>query len=86
MKEKDDPNGQLQAAHTHSTRHRNEIVASEQCACFYCCKFFKPNEISEWIDDDTARCPQCGIDSVLGSASGFDLTQEFIESMHKYWF
>lgn len=49
--------------------------------------------IHEWIDvlDDsdigqTAMCPYCGIDSVIGSASGFPITPEFLMRMRAYWF
>jgi len=31
-------------------------------------------------------CPRCGIDSVLGSASGFSLSRDFLNRMHHYWF
>jgi hypothetical protein len=36
--------------------------------------------------EDTAMCPRCGIDSVIGSASGIDLTPEFLRKMHDFWF
>jgi len=28
----------------------------------------------------------CGIDSVIGSASGYPITTEFLESMNRRWF
>jgi hypothetical protein len=63
-------------AHTHAARHRNEIERSEQCGCFYCLETFVPGEIQDWTDDGaTAMCPRCGIDSVLGSASGFSFAR-----------
>jgi len=46
----------------------------------------------EWIDDGvdesdkTAQCPYCGIDSVVGSKSGYPVTPEFLERMKKHWF
>ena len=48
---------------------------------------FRPQAIWEWIDDDqTAMCPYCGIDSVIGSASGYPLTRDFLERMASHWF
>jgi hypothetical protein len=48
---------------------------------------FPPAEINEWIDDNgTAMCPRCGIDAVIGSASGFSLSEKFLQQMHHYWF
>lgn len=74
-------------AHKHSSRHRPEIERSEECGCFYCLRRFKPKEIEEWTDDETtAMCPYCGIDSVIGSASGYPLSDGFLQRMHNYWF
>ncbi|TSJ77520.1 cytoplasmic protein [Rariglobus hedericola] len=33
----------------------------------------------------TAGCPVCENDSVIGSASGLDLNDEFLRSLDKYW-
>jgi len=74
-------------AHEHSSKHRAEVLASEICGCFYCEKTFGAQEISDWIDDEqTALCPKCGIDSVIGSASGFPINKEFLHQMCEYWF
>jgi hypothetical protein len=71
-------------AHKHSIRHRQELEASESCGCFYCLAIFEPSSLEDWVDegDSTALCPQCGIDSVIGSASGYPITREFLERMH----
>jgi len=85
------------AAHSHSSAHRVELYQSEICGCFYCLAIFAPSEIQEWIDDApeekdvaltgvTAVCPRCGIDSVVGSASGYPITHEFLSDMHRHWF
>ena len=76
-------NANLESAHKHSSRHREEILASEVCGCFYCLATFPPGEIEDWIDEkkrvgETAICPRCGIDSVIGSQSGFPITPEFL--------
>jgi hypothetical protein len=74
-------------AHKHCGKHRAEVLKSKICACFYCQGHFAPTEIVEWIDkDQTAMCPKCGIDSVLGAKAGFPLTPEFLGEMNKYWF
>jgi hypothetical protein len=82
----------IQEAHKHSHNHRAEIEASELCGCFYCCSTFKPSAIDIWIDENdagigqTAMCPRCPIDSVIGSASGFPIEVEFLKEMKRYWF
>jgi hypothetical protein len=75
------------AAHTYSSRHRAQIESSDICACFYCLSMFPPGQIVEWVDDeDTAICPRCGIDSVIGSESGVPLTPAFLKQMKHHWF
>lgn len=78
-------------AHGHSSYHRNEIQNSEICGCFYCLAIFKPQAIDGWVDEQddigqTALCPMCGIDSVIGSKSGFPINQAFLQMMHQEWF
>jgi len=90
----DDCPHQIREAHDRSSKHRAEILASDHCACFYCLATFPPSAVQPWTDvstdsglGQTALCPKCGIDSVLGSAaSGVALTDHFLEEMHRYWF
>ncbi len=80
---------ELEEAHRHSSRHREEIEASRTCGCFYCLEVFRPEEIRRWVPDEgTALCPRCGdlIDAVIGSASGFPITQRFLARMHLHYF
>jgi len=76
----------------HSSNHRSEILASSVCGCFQCCARFSPQDIHEWVDEgpsgegQTALCPKCGIDSVIGVRSGLDVSEEFLATMKAYWF
>lgn len=75
------------AAHKHSTRHRAEVEASSRCACFFCFRTFKGAEVTAWTDgNQTALCPKCGVDSVLGSASKHRLDDPFLRGMHQHFF
>jgi len=82
----------LEAAHRHSSNHRQEVLASQQCGCFYCLATFAPADLRDWVDQDehgvgtTALCPRCGIDSVIGSKSGVPLDETFLRRMRAYWF
>ena len=83
--------GSLRRAHDHCTRNRAEVLASDWCRCFYCLGRFKTGDIEEWVDEtegdqQTAVCPLCGIDSVLGDAAGLDLSDEFLNQMNTFWF
>ena len=80
------------AAHQHSIRHRAEILESDRCRCFCCLATFGPTDILQWIDESpkdpeqTALCPRCGVDSVIGSASGVPLDDVFFQEMRKAYF
>lgn len=76
-------------AHDYSIHNRNHIEKSYYCGCFCCGRIFRPFQIRsyDWIDDnDTALCPYCGIDSVIGDYSGFPVTKDFFNEMKEYWF
>ena len=80
-------------AHQYCNNHMEALKKDKICGCFYCRKIFSPSEIKDWIIADnncdrygTAICPYCGIDSVIGESSGYPITKEFMEEMHKVWF
>lgn len=48
---------------------------------------FNLSQITDWCDDEnTALCPYCGMDSILGESSGFPINEQFLIGMHKEWF
>ena len=72
------------AAHKHASRHRVELEASDRCACFFCFRKFVVADIKKWVDgEQTALCPHCGLDSVLG-ASGCRIDDPFLRKMHQH--
>jgi hypothetical protein len=95
-----DPNSEdeLTRAHTHCAGHRDEVLRSDACGCFSCSSVFAPTAIAEWIEERngwfatrpdpwTAICPHCGIDAVIGTASGFPADDgAFLQSMNARWF
>jgi len=80
----------LKSAHKHSFLNQEAVNASELAGCFYCCEVYPPSQVKRWVPENcggkTAICPKCGIDSVLGSASGYPLTADFLKVMEWYWF
>jgi hypothetical protein len=77
----------VREAHKRSINHRDEVETSTVCGCFYCLSIFPPAEIVDWTDEDqTALCPKCGIDSVIGDRSGFPISTEFLATMRSHWF
>jgi len=58
---------------------------------FYCGAIFSPKEVKEWVDEEegvsqTALCPRCGIDAIIGSKSGYPITADFLGIMKIHWF
>ena len=77
----------LLEAHKYSFKNRKQLEKDSKCGCFCCCTIFNPKEIKEWCDDDdTALCPYCGIDSIIGESSGYPIDKKFLNDMKKYWF
>ncbi|MDC9825045.1 cytoplasmic protein [Devosia sp. ZB163] len=79
---------ELKAAHEHSWKHRQEVESSTTCGCYFCLATFAPSDITEWIDEGScAMCPRCGIDAVLGDASGLPVSDdEFLLLMRREFF
>jgi hypothetical protein len=74
-------------AHKHASKHRAEVEGSGRCGCFFCFRTFPPSLIKKWTDSaQTALCPMCGVDSVIGSASSHRLDDAFLRKMHTHWF
>lgn len=89
----------LLAAQRHATNNRAEIDAGTLCGCFYCMKTFPPTDIIAWSGfdlaqfdnpqaegDETALCPHCGSESVIGNRSGYPIDAVFLGDMHEAWF
>lgn len=74
--------------HDHCSHNRKEIARSKNCACFYCKTHFESSKIERWVgkQGDTALCPNCSIDAVIGDASGIELTSNLLELMSYEWF
>ncbi len=74
-------------AHKYCTRNKENLQKDTICGCFYCLEIFSPKEIEMWLNrEDTALCPYCCVDSVIGESSGYPITKEFLKKMNEYWF
>ncbi len=81
---------ELQRLHRLSFANREAVSKSDVCGCFFCLKTFSGSAISQWVDESrdtqTAMCPHCGIDSVLASGSGIEITPEVLAGMNQHYF
>ena len=74
-------------AHKYSIHNKKYLLQDSKCGCFFCLEIFDPKEITSWIDqEDTAMCPYCDIDSIIGESTGFPITENFLKKMQNYWF
>ncbi|MFC3104992.1 cytoplasmic protein [Salinisphaera aquimarina] len=82
----------LHRLHETSSNHRELILNSIQLGCFHCCKQFSPEALDEWWDEDangigqTAVCPYCGIDTVVGDAAGHRITEQLLAALRDHFF
>ena len=88
----------LLAAHRHATNNRAEIEASRLCGCFDCMQIYPADEVVAWSGFDldsfnnpdaappeTALCPRCGSESVIGDTSGHAIKLVFLQRMNEAW-
>jgi hypothetical protein len=89
----------LLAAHRHTTHNRAELEASALCGCCSCLETFPTQEIVAWTGLDmanfanpdtasaeTALCPRCGSEALIGDRSGYHLDPDFLSRMNQAWF
>jgi len=72
--------------HRHTRLNRMELEASEVCGCIACERIYFPSEIVRWVDEETALCPHCGVDAVVGSASGIPIMPGVLRRAHERCF
>lgn len=77
----------LDEIYSHASGNKDEILESEICGCFFCESTFHSMEIAEWYEEEqTALCPKCGFDAVIGSASGIKISQKILSMMNNCFF
>ena len=69
-----------------SMNNRGALLDSRQCGCFFCLKLFDPAGITDWMNEETARCPFCGVDAVIPESFDYELDDSLLLAMKEYWF
>lgn len=68
-------------------KNKNSLSFCTKVGCFHCMKIYEKQEIKEYTDNnETAICPYCQVDSVIGDSLGFPLNQQILERANKFWF
>jgi len=90
---------ELLAAYRSVSNNWAHIQDSSVCGCCCCVKIFPADEIVAWtgldmenmddaraVNNQTALCPRCGSEAVLGDKSGFPISAQFLTRMNEAWF
>ncbi len=82
----------MKTLHKRCTRNGKKILPETVCGCFYCGAVYRGEKITDRIiepgiaGDTTARCPVCGVDSVLYGDETLQITPALLQEMGDYWF
>ena len=89
----------LLAAYRYVSNNWEQIEASKMCGCCNCTEIFPAEQIVAWtgldfddvdnpdaVKQQTALCPKCGSEAVLGDKSGFPINTGFLARMNEAWF
>lgn len=76
--------------HSHTIRNMEEIEQSQKCGCMACCSIYEANSINDYITEadnkKTGLCEKCGVDAVIGDASGLEINNDILKALNKIWF
>jgi len=68
-------------------KNKEKILSSAKCVCYYCCKTFLAKDVVEYCKEksggETALCPNCGIDSVIGDSDSILPNEQTLRDWHR---
>ncbi len=80
----------LEGYKSHSVNNEIEIIRSKKCGCYFCTKTYNARKVTEWEQGDGGRasaiCPECGMSTVIGDASGVPLSKDLLKEMHEVFY
>lgn len=82
-------NPDCQAYVEHSIDNEIEIIRSKRCGCFFCRHIYDARSITDWYEEEghiSAVCPECGMDAVVGDASGLPIDKATLKSVNEIVF
>lgn len=74
--------------HKHTFKNRSEIESSTMCGCASCCAVYPASNVVDFYDDvqgETAVCPYCAVDAVIGDASGLPIDKATLKELSDAW-
>ena len=80
----------LEGYKSHCANNEIEIIRSKRCGCYFCKKSYSARKVKDWEQGENGRasaiCPECGMCTVIGDASGVPLSKELLEEMNKAFY
>ncbi|MCQ2772341.1 MAG: sel1 repeat family protein [Bacilli bacterium] len=73
----------------HATNNELDILNSDTCSCIFCRHTYSARGVKEWIstgNGTNAICPNCGIDAVVGDASGYTFDKASLKEINLYFY
>lgn len=68
-------------------KNKSIINLSNQVGCFHCEKIVDKTKIENYTDSgQTAICPLCNVDSLIGDACGFEINEQILSQANKFWY
>lgn len=66
--------------------NRNIILASQKAGCLLCTSCYDASEVTAYTDEgETALCPVCGLDGVIGDAEGIEMTEITLVALNEFF-
>ena len=74
----------------HTKNNELDILRSKNCSCLFCRQTFNARKVSEWTSGKnnqmSAICPECGMDTLVGDASGYVFGIEDLKEINHEYF
>ncbi len=73
----------------HTKDNEIDILRSKKCSCLFCRQSYDARKVSEWNNEEkriSAICPECGMDTVVGDASGFNLDHDTLKAINQAYY
>ena len=65
-----------------SSGNADSIREHQKCGCYFCVRVFDSKDVTEFTDNGSAICPNCGTDALLPGVTDLSV----LESASERWF
>lgn len=72
---------------SHTRNNEIEMLHSKKAGCLFCGHIIDARKVNKWTSDlssPSAICPRCGMNMILGDASGHDISRTKIDEIQEF--